>query len=85
MIFLSPRTADKAEESQEALLDAGAPAGAGMTETEHAAMVSTSLPHLAWMSCARQKYKCRYATLQLWVPYKSCQSQCGSSSEWSVS
>ena len=45
MVVLSPRTPDKAEDFQEALLDAGAPQRAGLTEAEHAAMVGASL---AW-------------------------------------
>ena len=43
MVLFSPRIPDKAEDFQEVLLDAGARQGAGLTESEHAAMVGTSL------------------------------------------
>ena len=46
MIVFSPRLPNKAEGFQEALLDARAPQGAGLTEAEHAAMVGASL---AWL------------------------------------
>ena len=45
VILFSPRTPDKAEDFREALLDAGAPQRAGLTEAEHAIMVGASL---AW-------------------------------------
>ena len=43
MIFFSPRAPSKAEDLQEALLDLGASQGAGLMESEHAAMVGISL------------------------------------------